>query len=184
MTVPANYKQVANLYAALSPTLKGYLEIFPKLVTADIPFEIPIAYLFQRLERAHRRALYGGIIRRHSADATLTSGIISKAHLTRPEFDALFKRVFGTPLPLPTMKLREDAEEIRDKSMHGNEVNDPPLRKAINDLLDYLEAFNSHVQAVAGFEPCGNMRGITGATAKLGKETTRWILKGLDLPIK
>ncbi len=184
MNIPANYKQVAKLHNGLNLTLQKYLEHFPKLVAPDLPFEVAIAYLFQRLERAHRRALYGGIIKRHSADAELTNTIISKAYLTRAEFDALFERVFGSPIPPRAKALREDAERIRDKSMHGGEVDDPPLRKAIKDILEYLEAFNAHVLKTGGFEPCGQMRGLTGAAEKLEKDTTRWILKGLELPIK
>jgi hypothetical protein len=183
MTTPANYKQVANLHELLPPTLKKYLEHFPKLVAADLPFEVAIAYLFQRLERAHRRALYGGIIKKHSANAELTDRIISRTRLTRDEFDALFERVFGSPVPTLAKMLREDAEKIRDRSMHGGEVDDPPLRKAIKDVLGYFESFNAHVQKVGGFEPCGDMRGLTGAGAKLEKGTTRWILKGLQLPV-
>ena len=184
MNTPNNYKQVAKLYDALSPTLKKYLEHFPKLVSTDLPFEVVIAYLFQRLERAHRRAIYGGIIKKHSTDANLTNLTVSKAHLTRKEYDALFKRIFGSPLSQLAEALRNDAEGIRDKSMHGTEVDDPPLRKAIKDVLEYFEAFNEHVHKAGGFEPCGDMRGLTGATGKLEKETTRWILKGLELPIK
>jgi hypothetical protein len=184
MNAPANYKQVAKLYDSLSPTLQKYLEHYQKLVTAELPFEVAMAYLFQRLERAHRKALYGGIIKNHSANAELTSEIIAKARLTRDDFDSLFERVFKSPIPALVKSLREDAEKIRDKSMHGTEVDDPPLRKAIKDVLDYLEAFNSYVKKVGGFEPCGDMRGFSGAAEKLDKNTTRWILKGLELPIK
>lgn len=184
MSTPANYKQVAKLHCGLTPTLKKYLEHFPKLVTAKLPFEIAIAYLFQRMERMHRRALYGGIIKKHSADTEFTNKIISKAYLTRTDFDSLFERIFGTPIPSSAKVLRKDAESIRDKSMHGGEVDDPPLRKAIKDILEYFEAFNTHVLKVADFEPCGDLRGLTGAAEKLGKDTTRWILKGLELPVK
>lgn len=184
MSIPANYKQVKLLYEGLSPTLKRYLEHYPKLVTADLPFEIVMAYLFQRLERAHRRALYGGIIKKHSANAELTNRIISRAHLTRAEFDSLYERVFGVAIPVFAQARREEAEGIRDKSMHGGEVDDPPLRKAIRDILEYFEAFNAHVLRMGGFEPCGDMRGITGAAEKLNNETTRLVLKGLELPIK
>ncbi|MFA5264803.1 MAG: hypothetical protein WC378_13350 [Opitutaceae bacterium] len=184
MSIPQNYKQVAGLYDNLKPTLQKYLEHYPKLVSVDLPFEVVIAYLFQRLERAHRRALYGGIIKIHSANAELTDAIISKAFLTRAEFDDLFERIFKKRLSKMAVALREDAEAIRDKSMHGGEVDEPPLRKAVKDILEYYEAFNSEVFAEAGFEPCGDMRGITGASAKLEKDTTKWLLKGLQLPIK
>ena len=134
MADPANYKQVAKLYDSLSPTLQSYLKYYKDLISAELPFEVAIAYLFQRLERAHRKALYGGIIKIHSANAELTGEIISKARLTRDDFDALFERIFKKPLPILMKSLREDAEKIRDKSMHGLVVNEPPLRKAIKVL--------------------------------------------------
>ena len=90
----------------------------------------------------------------------------------------------GSPIPPAAKALREDPEKIRDESIHGREVDDPPLRKAIQDVLQYFESFNAFALKTGGFEPCGDMRGITGASGKLSKDTTRWILKGLELPIK
>lgn len=183
MPTPANYKQVAGLYKTLPPTLQKYIAHYPKLVTADLPFEAAMAYLFQRVERAHRRAIYAGIIKKFSANGTLTDQSIQKAHLTRAEFDGLFERIFKVKVPEATRKYLKDAEKIRDKSMHGVEVDDPPLRKAIQDILKYLEGFDTFVNTTAGFQPCGDLRGLTGASEKLDGETTRWILKGLQLPM-
>ena len=139
MTIPANYKQVAKLYETLPPKIQEYIAHYPKLFKAKTPLEVAVAYLFQRVERAHRRALYGGIIKKFSANADLTGEILEKEHLTREGFDDLIKKIFDADVPVSIKAFLEDAEKIRDKSMHGGEVDEPPLRKAIQDILKYLE---------------------------------------------
>ena len=184
MITPANYKQVKRLHSALAPTIQRYVEHFPKLITADLPFEVAVAYLFQRVERAHRKALYCGIVKTHAANSELTDKIIQREYLTRESFDRLFLTIFKAPIPDPIKKLLTDAEEIRDIAMHGRETDDPALRKAIKDVLEYLEQFNAHMKATAGFEPCGDLRGFKGRLENLDAETTKWILKGLGFSIR
>jgi len=123
-------------------------------------------------------------VKNHAANSELTDSVVQKEYLTRESFDRIFLNIFKTPIPDSVKKLLFDAEEIRDTSMHGKEVDDPPLRKAIQDILQYLEQYNAHMKTTHGFEPCGDLRGFKGRLENLDKETTRWILKGLGFSIK
>lgn len=184
MNTPANYRQVAKLYDSLSPTLQKYLKHFPKLINNnDLPLEITIAYLFQKLESAHRRALYGIIVKKYFADAKSTHEKISKSKLRRKELDKLFERI-TLSIPHNTKKLLQDAESIRDDSMHGRKVKVQQLREAISNVLNYLETFNSHVCSAFNIKPCGGMRGFTGKAKKLDEKTTHLIFEELKIKDK
>ena len=75
----------------------------------------------------------------------------------------------------------ESAQKTRNKILHGKTVSDADKRRAIISILEYAEAFNEEVSAVAGFRPFGSLQGFRGAAQSLDKSTSRWVLKGIGL---
>lgn len=165
-----------------SENVKGYFQHLPKLIK-EFPHEVCLAYLFLRLEQAHNRALYCGVVKLHHADGDLTDRIINNDHVTRDKFQELYQSVFGSSVPEAAKALLTTAEKIRDKVIHGKDVSAMEKREAIVDVIKYAEAFNNELKLKAGFEPFGDLRGFSGAAQKFGKDTTRWLLKGLGFSV-
>lgn len=63
--------------------------------------------------------------------------------------------------------------------MHGKPPAASEVRNAIAQVLDYTRDFDALVHRLAGFHPCGDLRGFKGAKAPLDKATTGWVLKGM-----
>lgn len=183
-TIPASYKGLLKLYQDQPKELRDYFEHFPKLMTASLPYEIAIAYLFSRVERAHRRALYCGITKKYSANSDLVDDVVRREFVSRDSFKRMFATVFGKEMPKNIAKLIEDAEFVRDKGIHGKDPDDKEMRKAMHDIFKYADEFNNFVSGLESFRPFGDLRGFKGRGENLDKETTRWILKGLGFSIQ
>jgi len=84
-------------------------------------------------------------------------------------------------LPDPVIQKLRFAEGVRDKAVHGKVIVEADARTALVDVLDYAVELNKFVDGIAGFKPCGDMRGFKGAGQPLARATTRWLLKGLGL---
>ena len=137
-----------------------------------------LAYIFSRLEVAQNLTLYYGLVKLlHRADSGITWNVLLKQHLTRGGFREFFATVFGREIPVAAITAMERAE--RDQVMHGKVPHDRELRNAIAHVLGYTREFAEFVYEIAGFNPCGDLRGFKGATASLEKGTTRWVLKGM-----
>ena len=76
------------------------------------------------------------------------------------------------------------AEKVRDRVIHGKQVDDNEKREAVLDILEFAEGFNVYVSSLAGFKPFGSLRGFKGRATPLDKSTTRWILKGMGFKLK
>ncbi len=179
MSVPS-YKAVLRHYEASPVEVRDFFYHLPKLV-AEFPWEVSIAYLFVQVELGQNRAIYGGVVRLHGADAEVAGSMLYSLHITRTSFLELFETIFGQPLPAPTVALLKTAEKVRDKTVHGKGVDQPDARQAIVDVLDYATAFNQFVNGIAGFIPFGSMQGFKGAGQSLPKPTTKWLLKGMGI---
>jgi hypothetical protein len=158
---------------------------FPDLSTlleSELPLEIALAYTFLKLEQAWNRALYGGLVRVHKADATFARRILDMQHLTRDGFQVLFRNVFGKE-PAGQKDI-ERAEKIRDRVIHGKKVEAASLREAIGDALDYSHALHDQIFNLAGFTPFGDMRGFATKVTTLDRSTTKWVLKGMGFAVK
>jgi hypothetical protein len=164
--------------------VRGHFQHLPKLINDDLPYEIAIAYCFLKVEQAQNRALYGGVVKVHRCDAEFARRLMNFQHLTRDGFRELFRNVFGRPLKDSTTDKILEAEKIRDKVIHGKEVSPSELRQAIADALAYAEDFNSEVEAVADFQPLGDMRGFKGRVGALDKRTSKWLMRGLGFGVK
>ena len=146
--------------------------------------EVSLAYLFFRVELAHRDTLYCGAVKLHHTDAAMTRRIIQTHHLTRNDFKLLFESLFGKPIKESAAAKIKAAESIRDKVMHGSEPTEANMRHAIVDVLDYVEEFNEHVFSLAGFYPFGDLRGFHGRGERLSPATTRLVLKGIGFGLR
>lgn len=177
MTIPST-KAVLRHFDAAPQDVRKYFEHLPKLV-GEYPWEVAIAYLFVRVERAQNRALYGGVVKLHRAHGEVAASMIEGLHIKRDSFLKHYGTIFGQPLPAGTISKLKFAEKVRDKTVHGKYVSDPDFRQAIVDVVDYAVSLNSHVQTISGFQPFGDMRGFKGAGQALEEVTTRWLLKGL-----
>ena len=171
-------KSVLKHFDSASEEIKRYFQHLPAIVTS-FPWEVAIAYQFIRVEQAQNRALYGGAVKLHRADAELAGSMLDSLHITRGSFLTHYETVFGQPIPPSTVTKLKFAENIRDKTVHGKAVSDADFRQAVVDVIDYAASLNDHVGSVAGFKPFGDMRGFKGAAQPLEKATTRWLLKGL-----
>lgn len=183
MAAPS-YKAIIKKYDQCSEGVKWYFDQLPSLLNDGYSYEVSLAYLFLRTEKAQNMALYCGSVKLHRANTEVASRAVNSQHLTRDGFILLYKNVFDKALPSSIKTNLEVAEKIRDKVVHGKNVTDPEMRTAHVDVLEYAEAMNSELKEVAGFEPFGKLQGFKGRGQALDKKTTRWLLKGLGFAIK
>jgi hypothetical protein len=115
----ANRKQLIAEYDSHPEEIRKYYEELPKLIDAGFPFDVALAYAFSRVERAHRRTLYCGIVKKFSVNSNLTDDVTRNLYLKREEFLELFASVFGANVDPAILRLLRDAERIRDKGIHG-----------------------------------------------------------------
>jgi len=162
--------------------IQVYFEHVPKLI-ADFPLDVCLSYVFAQLERAQNAILYYGVVKLHRADSTLARTAIDVHHMTRSDFKAKFETVFAKPIPSATSDLLGEAEDARDRVMHGKQTTDKDKRNAVASVLDYAEAVNQLVSSIAGFKPFGDLRGFKGAAHSLDGPTSRWPLKGMGFTI-
>ena len=182
MPPAASYKAVLNVFNTCSDSVKWYFDQVPDLLP-NYPYEVTLAYLFLRTERAQNRALYCGVVKLHRASGTVADAAVSAQYLTRDGFIDLYKNVFGHDLAKATRGKINKAEKVRDRVIHGKDVSDAEMREAIVDVFEYAEALNSDLSAAAGFKPFGDLRGFKGRGQPLDNSTTRWLLKGLGFAI-
>jgi hypothetical protein len=182
MKASATYKGVIRRLKSSSPGIQRYFEELPRLL-ANFPLDVSLAYVFLRIERAQNRSLYCGVLKLHRAHAEVAERAVNAQHLTRDGFATLYANVFDREMGSATASKIKGAEKIRDRVVHGKSVKDADLRHALLEAIEYAEALNAELKALAGFEPFGDLRGFKGRRAPLEKATTRWLLKGLGFAI-
>jgi len=178
-----SYKAILHHYKAKAEGVRVYFEELPHLLNDDYTYEVSLAYLFLRTERAQNKALYCGAVKLHRVSAEVATRAIDTQHLTRDGFLGLYTNVFGEELPKVVRDKIKVAERIRDRVVHGKTVSDAEMREAHVDVLDYAEALNAELLRVGGFEPFGDLRGFKGRAGALDNATSRWLLKGLGFAI-
>jgi hypothetical protein len=178
MTIPANRRQIEQHFSNAPREVRDYFGELPGLLE-NFPLDVALAYVFSRVELAHNMALYCGVMKIHKADKNIAKAAIDATHITRDGFVEMFATVFNRGLPTATRNLLKEAEEVRDRVMHGKTTLERDKRKAIAKVIDYACKFNESVYALAGFRPFANLRGFRGRGASLPNATTRWVLKGM-----
>lgn len=161
--------------------VREYFRCAPQLLEGEYPYDVVLAWMFARLERAHNMAIHAGVVKLHRGDSTVTRNVLDTHHMTRDGFRKLFKTVFDKPLKKEIATTLNTAERIRDKTMHGKAVTDAEYRKAIVAVVDYAEVFNEFMSELGGFQPFGDLRGFKGRGQALDKRTTQWVLRGMGI---
>jgi hypothetical protein len=178
----SSYKAVLAAHSSAPAQVRDYFERLPWLVQ-NREWEIALAYMFIRLERAHNMTLYCGVVKVHRANCTMARSVINVHHLTREGFVELFANVIGKPMPPGLDKRIKEAEKTRDRVVHGKQVTAAEIRDAIVDILEYAADLNLHVSSEAGFMPFSDLRGFKGRASSLDSRTTRWLLRGLGFGV-
>ena len=179
MTTPKTYKGVLKEFDAHTQEVRDYFEHLPGLING-FNLDVAIAYAHSQVELGHNMLLYCGLLKLHRADLTVTGRVVEATHLTRAGFKKFFENIFGKAIPAATAKLLEDAEEVRDKIIHGKDIAEARKRQALVDVLNYAKAMNAFVAGIAGFAPFGqDLRGFKGAGQAIDRATTRWLMKGM-----
>ena len=180
MDIPKTYKGVIARFRQAPDEIQTYFTPSVELIE-KYPWEVTLAYMFSRIELAQNMALYCGVVKLHRAHREVAWSAIDSLHIKRKDFEELFETVFGKPLKQKIINKISEAKIIRDKTMHGKDVSDAELRKAVFRLIEYSELFNEFVSQTAGFKPFGNLKGFKGRAEPLDKATTMWLLKGMKI---
>ena len=182
MNVPRSRPGVRNRFFETPEDIQWYFEPAGKLI-ADYPWEVSLAFLFARLERAHIMTLYCGVVKLHRVDSNLAAKAVDRFENRQEEFRVLFANVFGGKFPRSLIDKLKDGQTVRNRVLHGKQVEDKDFRKAIVAIIEYAEEFNQTCFDLGGFRPIGKLQGFKGAGASMDKSTSRWVLKGIGLPI-
>lgn len=178
-----NVVSVKKLFTSAPDEIQNYFENLPGLLDS-FPLDVALAYLFARVELAHNMAIYCGVVKIYRADASLARTAVEYHHMTREGFRDLFAAIYGTKLNSKAQKYIEEAEKIRDKVMHGKTVSEQEKRTAICRVIHYAAKMNDQTFEISGLRLFGRLQGFKGRLRTLDKSTSRWILKGVGLPLK
>ena len=182
MNVPATWRGVRKRLLEAPEDVQWYFQPVGELIE-NYPWEVSLSYMFARLERAHLMALYCGVVKLHGVDSKLAREGVN-AFENRPEaFRTLYKDIFGKNIPKGLVATLERAQNVRNNILHGKDVTQEDFRKAIISVIEYAGEFNERCYELGGFRPFGRLQGFRGAGASLDKSTSRWVLKGIGLPL-
>ena len=179
---PATWRGVRNKLEEAPDNVQWYFQPVEKLIEF-YPWEVALSYLYARVERAHLMSIYCGVVKLHKADARLASAAVDRFHNSREEFQDMFANVFGSKIPRPLRTTLERAQKVRDRALHGKEVQDKDYRMAVAAIIDYAVGFNELCQDKGQLQPFGHLQGFKGGAKQLDKTTSRWVLKGIGLPL-
>src|SRR3546814_20094524 len=116
--------------------IKSYFEAIPDLIEGYV-WEVSLAFMFTRVEKAMNRMLYCGVVKLHRANSTTASVMVNKHHMTRREFKRLFSKVFGTAVLKELNEILAEAEKVRHKVVLGTALNAAEMRHATVGLIEY-----------------------------------------------
>ncbi len=179
-----NYKEIINKFQNASKRIQEYFPDFITLVNS-YKWEVSVSYIFSRIEYVKHLTIYCGIVKLHKCEAKLTWKMVNNEYMSRTRFKELFEIVFDKKIQETIMNKLEKGERIRDKIMHGKDLNDAEIRDGLVNTIDFIIEFNDYIFELARFRPFGSQRGFNaGAINKLDKSTTSWVLKGMGIPKK
>lgn len=181
MPLPKSYKGLKSEYDNLDSDVKGYLSKLDPLLSDGKNYEIALAYCFMKLEEGHHRALKCGLIRLHDCHSGMVDTELEKQHFTADKYGTVFKNVFGAVIPKDAKASLTEAQNIRNKLIHGKKTADPDRRDAIYHALVYMSTLGRFVYEKTGKNPYGDLRGLAGKKTLLPAKSTIWMLKGFGL---
>ena len=179
-------KGLVQCYEGSPEAVKGYFNILPQLLEIDYEYRdysTCLAYLFFKTEYAHTLALYYRLLQM-KVNKNLADKAVNNTIINREGFRSFFEKVFGEPLSENARKKIKDAEEIRDKIMHGkDDFSSSEVRVAIKDILEYAGLFNKQVERKVGYKPFSTEQ-KTRSRDSYSKEISAWILTGMGFSLK
>lgn len=185
MEAPRRIDEVVAAFDAAPTAVRAFLPDLPRLVTDDAlqhGLSAAVAYAFHRLEVAHRRALHLGLVRIHGVPAALAREATQREHLSRGHFHRLLHEVMRAPLPAEPRQHYDVAVGVRDDLLHGKDVSDDALRKALLALVGYaIELERFCVESRAGASPFATTPDEQGPRSgqALTNDTARFVLRGM-----
>lgn len=173
----AKWQSLLARFEELPAGVKSYFKDYPSLLE-NYSWNVSWGYLFSQLETAHRLALYLNVVKRHRVNADKAWEAVDAWHMTRDDFDRIFKTIFGVEIPQSLIATRKQAEAIRDRNFHGKDVDDDRQLTGQLAALMYAEDFHKLVENSGGTSPFGELRGFAPGE-KLSESTSYLVLKGL-----
>lgn len=157
----------------------AYFDPCKKLLEEKYFLDVIIAFMFSRLEVAHRETLCFGAMKHHDVDRDSARNALEKIDLSRPDFRNLFKHVYGYKIPHDLIQKIQSAEVTRDKILHGKIPEAGDKSKAILNTIDYFDQLNSLIYEKSGVWLAGSRHGMFGRKRSHNRATSKWILMGL-----
>jgi len=174
---------VRNRLRGSTESVRNYFDPTLELIE-HYPWEVSLSFMFAKIERAHVMSLYCGVVKMHKVDATLAQTAVDRFENDRKTFRTLFEAVFDRKLPHELIQKIEIAQKVRNRVLHGKPVEGAAYRRAVMAIIEYAEGFNDICTEAGGFTPFGRLQGYKGRGVSLDKSTSRWVLKGIELPVK
>jgi hypothetical protein len=165
-----------------SDGVQYYFWMLPELLENVSSPGPALAYCFQNIEYAQRRALYALLMRRFRTDSDVTWEAIDSLDITRSNFPDFYQSFSGKKFPKGLRDLMTPAETVRDNITHGRDASVTDVHRAIGICLDYAEQVNERMWLDVGFRPFGRLQGVTSSKRpQLNTEISHLVLKGLGL---
>lgn len=185
MEAPRRVTRVVRAFEAAPEEVRAFLPDLPRLMQDPElrhGLAAALSYGFHRLEVAHRRALYLGLVRIHGVAPELARRASQEEHLGREHLHHLLREVLGAPLPDDARGHLDVATSVRDDLLHGRDVRAASLCKALAALVAYAGALDAYCRdATAGVSPFADDAAAIEAPAgrRLTADTSRYVLRGM-----
>lgn len=176
-----SYKGLQKKFNDLPNATKNYLRNMEGILADSSQYHIALAYAFMKIEEGHHRALKCGLVRLHACASAKVDDALAQQHFTRSYFQDVFNNVLGKRIPKNAQQLLKDAEDIRDRLIHGKSVAASDLRSGLSNALDYIANLGQFVEDRTGKNPFGDLRGLAGKKELLDETTSYWVMKGVGL---
>ena len=155
MSIPRTAGMIA-VYNALPQPLQEYSLHFPKLVE-EFSHEVALSCLFAQIEPAHNMTIYCGVVKCHGVDADVARNTVNAHHMTRERFRELYRLIMDNKrIEAAALDKAISAEKVRDKILHGKQVQDADKRKAIVNSLNTRHNLTSKFSGTRVFGLLGN----------------------------
>ena len=182
--VPGSYRSVINRLLDAPDDVKWFFEPLEELLIKRFPWEVSLSYAFSRVEKAHIMTLYCGVVKLHRVESELAKKAVDNFENRHEEFRNLYQNIFGSAINAALINTLDRARRVRNRALHGHDPSSRDFRKAITAIIEYAAGFNQQCHEIAGFRPFGRLQGFKGAGKSLDNSTSRWLLKGIGLPLQ
>lgn len=181
-----NSAALKKVFNDLPEDVRSFFHHLSDLLDEPSKYDLALAHCFMRIEEAHNRALYAGLVRELYCDSNLAKMFVDKQHLTAKGFNELFKNIFGEPVPNVTSDKLIEAQKIRNALIHGKGSSYKEKREAIAFSLMYSKELSEFLVEKIKVNPFGKLSGIVGKLKPklLKKNQSKWIIIGVGFTSK